>query len=652
MTETAKKKPRSADERAKAGEGSQKKRSTAKAAPRKQGAAKPKPESTKSKLESTKHKPEATKTRPETAKAKSESTKPRLESIKTGPESTKAKAESTKAKPEPTKTRLESSKTKHELKKKRPESAKRTGSNAARGALEQPDGKRRRDKAVSATGSRALKAQGGPGGNSNRRSAGQGEDLFMENGPASRKTAGTTPPPRGRGGLAFLSVCLMIGIAVLVALGVRQQAAYAEFVRMRDVVDQQTFYEGTTIEGVDVSRMTLSDAMAYWGERVEPRYLNRTVTLNNGQTVTSEQLGYASDYASVLSAAWSAGRNGSLEERYRMASSRRQSPVAYSITRRDYDAQTLEQFARQVAGQVDQPVKEADIVSFDTETYEFVFSEAQPGRRLDTEALKRSVAHAIEAGGGNVSLEIETLQPEVSTTEVVAQYGLIDYAITNASSSSKARLKNIKLAMSLINGTRVAPGETFSFNEVVGERTSGRGFLKATAYSGGDVTEQVGGGICQVSTTLFNAAVKADMEIVERHNHSLTVGYVDKGKDATVNWGNQDFKFRNTSDDDIYICCYLTEDKRVRFGIFGKLLPNGESITLDAVTTETVKYETQYIKTPLLPAGQTYLLEPGRNGYKAEAYKVRWDAQGNQLSRELLCKSIYKEKDEIIQYGA
>ncbi|MBQ8110422.1 MAG: VanW family protein [Clostridia bacterium] len=481
---------------------------------------------------------------------------------------------------------------------------------------------------------------------------GQEADLFMDARPATAINSGKRPP-RGYGAVfGMLNVCLMIGIAVLVAMGVRQQVAYADFVQMRDVVDQQTFYDGTTIEGVDVSRMTLANAMDYWGERVEARYANRTVMLDNGLSVTAGQLGYASDYASVLSAAWSAGRSGTLEERYHSASGRRENPVAYSVSRVDFDEKTLDAFVARVAEETNRPVREAGIERFDVDTYEFVFTEAEPGRELDTAALKSDIISTLRAGGGSVGLKVNAVKPAVSTTEVAAGYGLIDYAITNASSSSKARLNNIKLAMSIINGTRVAPGETFSFNAAVGQRTTERGFRKATAYSGGDITEQVGGGICQVSTTLFNAAVKADMEIVERHNHSLTVGYVDKGKDATVSWGSQDFKFKNTSSDDIYICCYLTEDKRVRFGIFGKLLPDGETITLDAVTTEAIKYETQYKKTPLLAPGQTNLLQAGRNGYKAEAYKVRWDALGNEISRELLCKSYYKEKDEIIQYGA
>jgi len=141
------------------------------------------------------------------------------------------------------------------------------------------------------------------------------------------------------------------------------------------------------------------------------------------------------------------------------------------------------------------------------------------------------------------------------------------------------------------------------------------------------------------------------MQIDERHNHSLTVHYVDKGKDATVDWGNQDLKFTNTSPDDIYICCYLTDDKRVRFGIFGRLLPDGEKITLDAVTTKVNKFETEYQPDPSLPSGRTVVSQNGRDGYKAEAYKVRWDAAGNELSRELLCTSVYKTKNEIVLYG-
>ena len=471
------------------------------------------------------------------------------------------------------------------------------------------------------------------------------QDLFLERAPKPVK-------PAKKQGVGALDVLFALGIAGMLALMLWQRGQHVDFLQMKQAVERQTFYAGTTVETVDVSNMTLGDAMDYWQTRVEPRYANRQVALDDGTTVTAQQLGYASDYAEVLSNAWSAGRSGSLEERYRQVLSRQGSPVAYGVNRRLYSEAAVDAFVAAMADQVNRPARSASIESFDAETYKFVFGEAQAGAELDAAALKRDVEQALEAGGGSVSLAVSAIAPEVTAEEIAGEYGLIAYAVTNASSSSKNRLANIKLAMSYINGTCIKPGETFSFNKAVGQRTESRGFKLATAYSSGEVTEQVGGGICQVSTTLFNAAVKSDLEIVERHNHSLTVSYVDKGKDATVDWGHQDLRIKNTSDENVYICCYLTDDKRVRFGIFGRKLANGETITVEAKTTETIKYQTEYQPTPLLASGKTEILQPGRDGYVAEAYKVRWDADGNQISRELLCKSRYQAKNEIVAYGA
>ena len=452
---------------------------------------------------------------------------------------------------------------------------------------------------------------------------------------------------------AYLALCMVLlaGILAMVAVGVRQARAHDRFMEMKTAVEQQSFYAGTTVEGVDVSGMTLAEALAYWRDYVEPTYAQRAVTLNNGDRLTAWDLGYSSDYESVLYNAWSAGRSGSLEERYLRIASRGANPVAYAVSRVPYSEAAIDAYVQSVAKGVDQPAKNAGIAAFDPNTFKYEISPSSAGTRLDADALKSGIVQALDSGGGSVNLLVEAVPPEITEDEVSSSYGLITLAATNASTSSRARLANIKLAMQFIHGTCLKPGEVFSFNDTVGQRTAARGFQTATAYSGGEVTEEVGGGICQVSTTLFNAAVKADLEIVERHSHSLTVAYVDKGKDATVNWGSQDLKFRNTSSDDIYICCYLTSDKRVRFGIFGRLLPNGESITVETRTVETQKFETTYQPTALLLPGETYIAKAGRDGYVAEAYKVRWDANGKQISREFLCRSTYKKVDQVVLYG-
>lgn len=447
------------------------------------------------------------------------------------------------------------------------------------------------------------------------------------------------------------NLLLTAGIAVFAMLFGMLVWRHNSFAEMKRVVEAQTFYDGTTVEGIDVSDMTLNDAVAYWQTHIEPAYADRVVTLDGEGQVTAVEMGYQSDYEAVLYNAWSAGRRGSLEQRYHAAVSRQYSPVAWQVDRDLYTNKAVDSYVQTVAVRADVPAVDASIESFDVNTYAFVLTDSQEGRELDAEALKRDIISALEAGGGEVHLNIQTVYPQVTRDQVSSEYGMIASAVTNASSSSSNRIKNIQNAVGIINGTRIPDGETFSFNETVGERTTSRGFRRATAYSGGEVTEEIGGGICQVSTTLFNAAVKADMEIVERHNHSLTVSYVDRGKDAAVNWKSQDLKFTNHSGDDVYICCFVTGDKRVRFGIFGRLLPNGETITLEGRTTGTTKYETIYQHSAFLLPGETKVVEKGKNGYKAEAYKIRWDAQGNQLSRELLCKSSYKSRNEVIQFG-
>jgi len=447
------------------------------------------------------------------------------------------------------------------------------------------------------------------------------------------------------------ALALLIMIGCLLGLAGWQYNQYQTFLIMKAAVDRSTFYEGTFVEGVDVSGMTLDQAIEHWNTGIEPGYSQRSVTLSNGASFTAAELGYSSDYMTVLGNAWNAGRSGSLVERYEALSQRRTQTANYNVTRAPYSADAIRSCVAAIAEQIDRPARNAHIESFDTSEYTFRFADEVVGSKLDTERLAADMASALDNGGGTAELVVSAIQPEVVKADIAGKYGMITSAVTNASSSSKNRLANIKLALEMIDGTCLKPGETFSFNGVVGQRTKDRGFKVATAYSSGTVVEEVGGGICQVSTTLFNAAVKADLEIVERHNHSLTVSYVDRGKDAAVNWGSQDLRFTNTSGDNIYISCYLDGDKRVRFGVFGKLLPDGETITVEAKTTEKIDFETELVPNAALASGKTQVAQKGKQGYEAEAYKVRWDADGDRISRELLCRSRYKSVTEIIEYG-
>lgn len=471
------------------------------------------------------------------------------------------------------------------------------------------------------------------------------------------RTQRSAPPVRRhrkkkkKSAFSFVSFLLLLMILGCAGLGLWRMQEYEKMQVMKAAVSRQTFYEGTTVDGVDVSNMTLEQSLEYWNSQVEPAYRQVAAVLNDGTRVTAEQLGYSSNYADVLSGAWNTGRYGSLEERYHRMEAYSAQPKSYSITRTMYEDMLVNQYAQNVAEQVDTAPVNASLKSFNLETYAFEFEPHQVGYSLNREALSRDIRTALSAGGGNVTLQVETVQPQFTQENVSSQYGMIASAVTNASSSSSNRISNIRLALNTINGVWLDPGESFSFNEVVGQRTTERGYKTAGAYVNGKVVDEVGGGICQVSTTLFNAVVKADLKITKRSAHSMTVSYVDIGKDAAVDWGNKDLCFTNTSDDRVYICGYVDDDKRVRVGVFGRLLENGVTITVEGQKTGTNKFKTEKQMNFSMASGKTKVIQQGKDGYTATTYKVWWDSNGNEIKREQLCKSNYNSTPEIIEYG-
>ncbi len=473
--------------------------------------------------------------------------------------------------------------------------------------------------------------------------------------PAAQKAARQMPTrkpvkKRKKSGMSFMGVLMLLMILGSIGAGVWRVYEYKEMQMMKAVVSNQTFYDGTYIEGMDVSSMTLEEALIHWENNIEAPKRQVAAVLNDGTRVSSEQLGYTSDYVQVLTGAWNAGRTGSLVERYERITQQSQGIREFSVSRSMYDKNVVIDYVNAIGDQVDRKAVDARLKSFNMEKRSFEFEAEQPGYTLDRYQMALDIAGALENGGGNVEMKVDTVAPAVTMANVQGQYGMIASAITNASSSSSNRLTNIKVALSSINGICLKPGESFGFNDVVGKRTEARGYKVATAYSGGTVTEEVGGGICQVSTTLFNAAVKADMKIKERHPHSLTVSYVDVGKDAAVDWGNKDLKFTNSSSDNIYIVCYLNSEKRVVVEIYGKKLANGMSITLEGKKTESIAYETQYELNFSMTPGTSNVKQKGKDGTRAVAYKFWWDANGNEIKREQFCKSAYRATPEIIEY--
>ncbi len=215
--------------------------------------------------------------------------------------------------------------------------------------------------------------------------------------------------------------------------------------------------------------------------------------------------------------------------------------------------------------------------------------------------------------------------------------------------SNKNRSTNIELATKKINGTVIMPGENFSFNTVVGKRTIEAGYKEGTAYVGGKVVPDVGGGVCQVSSTLYNAALLANLEIVERSNHMFLTGYVAASRDATVYYGSLDFIFKNTRSYPIKIIA-SSSNGVCKITIQGIKEETEYEVIIQSKVTSYINYTTTYQNDATLEEGKEVVEQYGANGCRSEGYRIL-KLNGKVISQTLLSKDTYSAKQKIVRRG-
>jgi vancomycin resistance protein YoaR len=267
------------------------------------------------------------------------------------------------------------------------------------------------------------------------------------------------------------------------------------------------------------------------------------------------------------------------------------------------------------------------------------------GRKIDKSALSDIVAELDKQENAEKTVGIEPIKPEITTEDAYSRLFKDTLAtmrshFSTGDQNDKNRAENMKIAVSKINGKILAPGDVFSFNGVVGPRTAEGGYQEAHTYVGGKVIDGIGGGICQISSTLYNAVLKSDMQVVERRNHMFTVGYVPKGQDATVSYGTTDFRFKNNTNWPIKVEAYITKDNYVSFALKGTNDTPGKVVSINSQIIKTTPFTTKYIDDPTLPEGKTKVKQTGKDGYVVDTFKtIKQD--GKVISQTKLHRSTY-----------
>ncbi|MCH5185789.1 MAG: VanW family protein [Oscillospiraceae bacterium] len=272
------------------------------------------------------------------------------------------------------------------------------------------------------------------------------------------------------------------------------------------------------------------------------------------------------------------------------------------------------------------------------------------GVELDKDDAHDKVSK-IKEGGEPVEIKIIRTMPQI--TKEMLENKLFNKTLasfsTKYSASNVNRSQNLALAASKMNGTVLAPGEVFSYNDVVGKRTAANGFKNAPVYENGKSVDGIGGGVCQVSTTLYSAVLYADLKIVSRRNHSLPVAYVPLGQDATVVDDAIDFQFENNTNYPIKIVSSAAKGT-IDVSIVGTEREKERTVKLEHKTLSRTDPTTKEIKNPDLPAGTTKTVSKGKAGYVVESTKIVYE-NGAEVSRESLGKSTYKMVPTEVEVG-
>lgn len=427
-------------------------------------------------------------------------------------------------------------------------------------------------------------------------------------------------------------------------------STYAGYVYQKVKSWENLIYPGLSIEGIDMSGKSLVEAK----EILESEY--GKVILKKQVNIASDNKVYTIDYSkldakyninSIVEEALTYGKNLNLIKKYEIIKNpvERQLELEFS-----YDGNHVQQVIELMEKEINKkPVNaKVEMVS----SGKFKVTNDVKGYRLQSDQLKDAILDSINGELGeniNIKAPIEELTAAVTADKLAQIDTKISTFTTNYQTSSVERAYNIELSTKAINGTVLMPGDTFSFNDIVGERTAARGYREAPVIIGNKIESGLGGGICQVSSTLYNAILKTGLKSTQRVHHTLPSSYVPLGLDATVDWGNIDYRFKNTFEHPIFIEGYV-RDRNLYFNLYSKSDLTVRTYNITNEVYETVNATVKTIDDPNLPVGQTVIEQKALNGFKVKVTRSIYE-NGNLISSEVISNDFYQPVQGIIKKG-
>lgn len=446
----------------------------------------------------------------------------------------------------------------------------------------------------------------------------------------------------------ILAVTFIVGCIVIIGV-----AAMVRVVSRGNFGNDDVMCNGVIIDGIDVSGMTKEEAQSAVDSHIN-EITSRTVKIIINDDVvetTFAELGLSSDGSDYVSDAFEIGKTGNFIERMLELGSVSAEDTTYSL-KYTVDENMVKDFVKEKCTVFDVKVKNSKLKY---KNGKFKATKERVGQKLLINDTVDRILSAIDGNIEDESVEVDAAvkitEPKYTREMVSKCKDLIGSYSTSFATSTAARANNVQTAANYINGTVLYPGKTFSTIKVIKDRTEANGYQSAPEYSSGKVVDGIGGGVCQVSTTLYNAVLNAELKVVERSPHSMVVAYVDVSRDAAISGDYKDFKFKNNTNAPVYIAA-SAEGGFLSFKIYGEeTRPENRKIEFQSEILETIQPGEDIItEDKTLPASYRAVTQSAHVGYRAKLWKIVY-IDGVQSEKIEVNTSTYSAEPQYVTVG-
>ncbi len=413
-----------------------------------------------------------------------------------------------------------------------------------------------------------------------------------------------------------------------------------------------TIPEGVWYGPLDLSELTYDEArksIVLYVTSLQDQKITLCAQNGHKSVLKAGDLGLCWDDEDTLYEALQLGSGGNVVNRFKELKDLEKENKKYAL-KISFKQSTLSDAVHKLAQEYNVAPTESEM---HREEDEFVITEGATGYAVDENASMQVIKDTLENWNGEpteIELVIRVQEPKGTMAELSKVQDLLGTFHTSLGSSNSDRSKNVRNGMSLIDGTILYPGEEFSTYEKVSPFTEENGYYLAGSYRNGSVVETFGGGICQVSTTLYNAVLLSELEVTERHNHSMIVNYVDISADAAISGTTKDFKFKNNTAAPIYIESDISDSRKIVFNIYGQeTRPANRTIELKSIETGRLAPEENIVEDPTKPIGYR-VVRGGHVGYSGEYWRII-KVDGVETEREKINVSNYQSTPTTIIEG-